>query len=262
MSNYTAGSRNVKEKKNQQSNDTMVNRMMALFCAAVVYVVALLLLKKNSVFEVKFVVNALPIVRLVTGLLFAGTVAFFLTNKKRNVDETAWFVTTKHMVVLSFVLFASSMLYTYVGNSGIVVGVIALLIAVFVYCFYQREFFVYTLFAMAAALGLYGVKGGYSASQVKLVMSVVLTVLAFAAPIILFIVMSKIKKNNGKLKIGKANVEIMKKDSSYLPFWIGAIYVLAAAAVGLIFNQIALYTIIAFLFLYLVFAIVYTVKMI
>jgi len=263
MSNYTAGSRNTKEKKNQQANDTMVNRMMALFCAAVVYVVGLLLIKKNGgSFEVRFVMHALPIIQLVTGLLFAGMVAFFLVNKKRGVDESAWFINTRHMVVLSFILFASAVLYTYVGNSGMVIGVIALLVAACVYCFYQREFFVYTIFAMAASLGLYGVKGGYSASPVKFVLSIVLSVLAFAAPVIMLIVTAKMKKNGGKLTFGKKTVEIMKKDSTYLPFIIGSVYVLAAAVVGIIFNQIALYTLIAFLFLYLVFAIVYTVKMI
>jgi len=252
-----------RKENDQKKNDTMVNRMMALFVAAVVYVVALLLLKKNGTsFETVFVLHALPIIKLVTGLLFAGMVAFFAVNRKRGVDESEWFINTKHLVVLSFILFASAMLYQYIGNTGVVVCVIALLIAAFVYCFYQREFFTYTVFSLLGALGLYGVKAGYSASAVKFIISIVLIVLAFAVPVLTFIFVNKLKKNNGHLKLKGGDILVIKDKSAYTHLIIGAVYVLAAAVVGLIFNAVALYTLIAFLFLYLVFAIVYTVKMI
>jgi len=261
VSNYTAGSRKTKDKP--QTGDMTVNRMMVIFVAAVVYVVALLLLKKNGTsFETMFVLHALPIVRLVTGLLFAGTVIWNVVNRKRGVDESGWFFGTIHAVIAAFILFISAMLYSYVGNSGIVTGVIALTVAAFVYCFYQREFFAYTIFTLIGTLALYGVKSGWSANIFKFIASIVLIAVAFILPILTIVFATKAKKNGGVLKLGKSKFNIMKPDGMYAPFYIGSVFMLAAAVVGLVFNSIAFYAIIAFLFLYLVFAIIYTVKMI
>ena len=114
---------------------------------------------------------------------------------------------------------------------------------------------------MFGALGLYGVKAGYSASLVKFIVSIIFIAIAFAAPIVTLIFSSKVKKADGHLKLKGKSILLIKDKSAYTHLLIGSIYVLAAAVVGLIFNSIALYTLIAFLFLYLVFAIVYTVKM-
>ena len=261
LSNYSADKRKSVEKS-AKNDDLMVNRMMAIFAAALVYIVALLLLKKNGTsVETKFVLNVLPVLKAVTGLLSAAMVAFFLINRKRRVDESEWFFTTTHFVIFSFVLFLSAMLYGYIGNKGVVLGVVALLVAAFVYCFYQRDFFLYTLFTIVGALGLYAIRSGYSASIVKYIFIIILKVAAFVLPIVTVIVVRIAQKNDGCIKLfGKKHL-LFKPRSLYPVFYIGAAVLLAAAVLSFFINAIALYTLIAFLALYLVIAIVYTVRM-
>ncbi len=261
LSNYSADKRKSVQKS-AKNDDRMVNRMMAVFAMALVLIVALLLLKKQgSSVETRFVLHVLPYIKAVTGLLFAGMVAFFLINRGRHTDESGWFFNTTHFVIFSFILFLSALLYSYIGNKGVVLGIVALLVSAFVYCFYQRDFFLYTLFTILGAFGLYAIRSGYSASVLKYVFVIILEVVAFVLPVVTVIVMLIAQKNDGCITLFGKKITLMKPKSLYPVFYIGAAVLLIAAVLSFFINAIALYTLLAFLALYLVIAIVYTVRM-
>lgn len=264
----------VKEKNNakkdpsstallEKKNDALVNRMMIMFVLATIAIVALLLLKKSGSSTVNvFVFRVLPWLQIVSGLIFAGAIAYFVVVRKKGIDESIRNFTSGSFLGVSFVMFSVFMLYKLFGSTKVVILIIAALVLAFVYSFYQRDFLWFSIFTLAQSIMLYAVKSVSSASALKNVLIIICKVLSFAIPVIVAVLFIVVLLNKGNLNAGKHKVCIMKPSYMYSPFFVGAGIGLVGTILGILVNGIAIYSILALLAVYLVFAIIYTVKMI
>ncbi|MCL2517361.1 MAG: hypothetical protein FWF15_02245 [Oscillospiraceae bacterium] len=247
----------------EQRNNLIINRMMAMFVVATVAVVAVLMLKKNGGrHEVTFVLNVLPILQIISGILFAGATAFFIVRKVNKTDESLIYLSSPTLLILAAALFGSCMLYTTIKNAYVVIGIIGLLVISFVYNFFQRDYFWYSIFQVAYIVMILAIK---ITSVQPLWMQSFMSfskIFIFVLPVLIVIGLLITKKNSGIFKFGKFNVPLMKPRSIYYPFYIGAGAAVASGIISILFANMAIYAIIALFALYLIFGIIYAVKMI
>jgi|GEM_PF-1047213 hypothetical protein len=247
----------------QLKNNAIVNRMMAMFVLATVAVVALLMIKKNGgATERAFVLDWLIYFKIAGGVLLAGAIAFFAFRRKKGVDESLKVFSSTALLIIAIIVFSVFMLYQYFGNTAMVVLVIASLVLSFVYNFYQKDYYYYSIFTVAAVLFMYFLRSGISGIIWKNILYFISCGLIFIVPIGICLILMRVKSNNGKLKLGK-NINItMKPSYLYYPFFVGAIIAVIGGLVGLIFASYLIYIMVAQLAAYLLFGIIYTIKMI
>lgn len=258
-------SNDIKKSKEdiQQRNNAIVNRMMVMFILATAAVVALLMIKRNgSRVENVFVLQLLPYFQIVSGVLLAGAIAFFAVQRKRHVNDSLKIFSSSTLLMLAVILFAVFMLYKRFNNTAMVVLIIASLVVSFVYNFYQRDFYYYTVFAVLNLLFVYFIRFGITSILWKDILFIISIILIFVLPIatVGFLLYAKSKK--GIVKFNGKNHTIMKPSYLYYPFYVGAVIAIASGVFGLLFTSYIIYLIIAQLAAYLLFGIIYTIKMI
>lgn len=258
---------NNQMKKNkeaiQQKNNVSVNRMMIMFILATAAVVALLMIKKNgSRVENAFVFNWLIYFKIGSGILLAGAATFFGIQKKRNIDDSLKIFSSTTLLILAAVLFSVFMLYKPFQNTAMVILVISALVLSFVYNFYQKDYFYYSVLTVAAVVFMYFMRMGITVIVWRNILTITSYVLIFLIPVVIIIGLLYAKSKNGIVKFGDKNYVLIKPSYLYYPFFIGAIIAIAAGIVGILFPSYIIYMMIAQLAAYLLFGIIYTIKMI
>lgn len=258
-------SNEIKKSKEEieLKNNTIVNRMMIMFGLATAAVVALLLIKRSGgATERIFVLDWLFYLKIASGILLAGAIVYFAVQKKRNVDESLKMFSSITLLILTVILFSICMLYQYFGNMAMVIIVIGALVLSFVYNFYQRDYFYYSVFTVINVMLMYLVRTGLSRMIWKNILIYTSKVLIFVIPVIVVGVLLYAKVKDGAVKFNGKSYMIMKPSYLYLPFYIGAAIAIIAGVVGLFLGSYVIYLIIAQLAVYLLFGIIYTIKMI
>jgi len=157
-------------------------------------------------------------------------------------------------------MLGTCLLYRNMSINSIIITILAVTAICFVYAYYSRDFFWYTAFAAVCAFLLWTTKSrlyaSFTAFNVGLRAFLIIVPLACAA--IVFI----IKRNNGTLKLGKFSKTVFSGDAKYLPFFISAALMIASVILTMFQPALFIYSFIAFMAVYLVFAIVCTVRMI
>lgn len=253
------------EKNNtgaQARNDVVVNRMMIMFVLTTIAVVGLLLIKRGTSFERRFVLNMLIYFQIASGILFAAAIIFFIFRCVKKIDDNLWIFSSRTLAVITGVIFFAFMLYTKIGNNRVVIGVIVALIISFIYSFYQRDYFWYTLFTALITVMLFVMKSPVYGVWWSDIFVYVSKILIFAVPVIVGVLFIIVKYKKGNIKIGKKNITVMKPSYWYLPFFTGAGTAVVCGALGLIFDALTIYAAVGFLGIYLIFGILYTIKMI
>jgi len=246
----------------QQKNNLIVNRMMAMLVLATMVVVGLLMIHNNGQIEraifSKFIIGF----QIASGVIFAGALAFFILQRRKNADESGKYLSSTVLLILGTLLFAIFMLYRTFGNTAMVVLVIAVLGLSFVYNFYQKDYFYYSIFTVFAIVCMYFIRTGITSILWRNILFFISTALIFLIPIGIVAVLMLVKSNNGILKISGKSKMIMKPSYLYIPFFVGAGIAVLAGILGLILGSYMIYGIIAQLAAYLLFGIIYTIKMI
>lgn len=251
-----------KEEIELKSN-TIVNRMMVMFGLATAAVVALLLIRRSGgATERIFVLDWLFYLKIASGILLAGAIAYFAVQKKRKVDESLKIFSSTTLLILAAILFSVFMLYQYLGNMAMVIFVIGALVLSFVYNFYQRDYFYFSVFTVVNVILMYFTRAGLSIMVWKNIIIYTSKVLIFVIPLIVAAVLLCAKANDGTVKLKGKSYKLMKPSYLYSPFYIGAAIAIIAGVVGLFLSSYVIYLIIAQLAVYLLFGIIYTIKMI
>ena len=257
-------SNEIKKSKEsiQQKNNAIVNRMMAMFILATVAVVVLLMIKRNGAVERAFVLDWLIYLKIAGGLLLAGAIAFFAFQRKKRVDESLKVFSSATLLIIAILLFAVFMLYQYFSNTAMIVLVIASLVLSFVYNFYQKDYYYYSIFTVTVFLFMYFLRSGVSGMIWKNILFYISCGLIFLVPAAVSALLMYVKSKNGKAKLGSKINIVMRPSYLYYPFFIGAAVAVVGGVIGLALASYLIYIMIAFLAVYLLFGIIYTIKMI
>ncbi|MBO5273577.1 MAG: hypothetical protein IJA85_12160 [Clostridia bacterium] len=247
--------------KDRRNSDLIFNRMIVVLVAAAAALCGLFIIKRDAMSgisktEVLFVVNVLPILTIVCGVLFAAALIYFILKRVKGISEADKLITSYSLLGMASVLFFVTLFYKSLTGIYAIAVVIAAALLYFVYCLYERDFFWCSL---TAAFGSFLLLAGRSVSPLISFGALALAIVLSIAVILLFLMM---KKNGGKLTVGGKKRSIMKPGYQYTPILVLAAVVLAFAALTLITTTFVLYCILALLAVYLLIGIIYTVKMI
>lgn len=235
--------------------------MMLAFVVAVVAVVALLMIGNGGARERTFVYSVLPIARIVSVVLLAGTAAWFCVCRVKKRDESQRVITSTFVFIVALVLCLSMLLYTVIGVTLIIAAVIAVTIAAFVKYFYARDFYWLTILTAVQAACVVGARAAAGQVIWKTIASSVCIGLSFIIPVVVIIFFCIVKKNDGNFKFKGKDHKILKPGYLASPFFITAGLTLVGAVTAIAAPAIAIYAVFALLAAYLVFAIIYTVRM-
>ncbi len=247
--------------KDRRNSDLIFNRMVIVLAAAAAVLCGLLYIKRGAISgisktEVLFVVNVLPILTIAVGVLFAAALVYFIMKRVKRINESDKLLTSHSLLGMASVLFFVTLFYKSITGVYAIAFIIAAALLYFVYCLYERDFF---WCSVVAGAGSFLLLAGRSVSMLISVGALALAILLSAAVILLFLM---IKKNGGKLTVGGKKRTIMKPGYRYTPILVLAAILLAFAVLTLITTSLVLYCILALLAVYLLFGIIYTVKMI
>lgn len=254
---------NEKNKKNisalgEHDENAIVNRMMAVFVAAVCAVVILLMIGNGGAIERTFVINVLPVMKIISLVLLAGTFVWYIIDRKSEHEHIRSF-SPGVFVIAAATLTAVMWLYTQLGVIFTVGIIIAVSVSAFVYYFYQRDFFWFTILTIIGAISLVISRQSLNVWIVKSVILIavraicVISSLGFMAVIL---ILSK----KGRMKLFGRELT-MQNGTQRLPFIIAPVIITAGTAAAFFAASVATYAAFALLALYLVYAIIYTVKM-
>lgn len=247
----------------ERRDDFLANRMTVILIAATALIITMLLLKRNNNhFEAQFILYVLPFLRPVLGLAFVAALIYRTTIKIKKTDDSMRFFGSAFMLGIASLLFGLSLIFTYVLVMGSVICLIGATLLYFINCFYQRDFFWFTVITAAGAMLFY--IGSLEASSVisKNIVKTAARYLSIILPVIFIIAVVLLKRWGGYIIRGGKRAKIMKQEYNYYPFITSAAITLAGAVAARLFPGAVIYFMIILLIAYLLVAIIYTVKMI
>lgn len=249
-----------KIKRSQEQEELIVTRLMGLFIAATLVIVGLLLIKKNETisFVAKYDV-ALPIVWAILGVCTAAAAVYYFWLRAKHVNDSAKPFSSTILLGSAAYLFIMSLLFRTFSINTHIIFVIATTVFCFIYAFYPRYFFFYSLAAAIGGLGIYCAKYGIpSFFNVKTVIIVLLRVASLLLPFAAAALFFMSRRGSKKPKV----LSILGEGYNSLSVIIGAVLLLVGTVFVTIFPQFVFYTLVVYFGAYLISAIVCTVKMI
>ncbi len=258
---------NINSKKDRtnitERDDFLSNRMMVLLITVTALIVTLLLLKKNNNhFEAQFIIYALPFVRLGSGLAFIASLAYYSIRKKQKIDDSMKFFGSPILLASASLLFGISLMFTYLLVTGTVICLIVAILLYFIYCFYQRDFFWFSVITAAGTVLLYAASLNSTTVMLKNIAKTAAKFSAVILPVIFIIAILVFKRADGCIMLRSKKVKIMKDEYRYYPFITAAVITLAGSVAAMLFLGTMIYSIVLLLAAYLLIAIIYTIKMI
>jgi len=158
-------------------------------------------------------------------------------------------------------LFIPILTYKYTRVTGAIVVLIAALVLCYVYNFYTKDFFIYSVLTACGAVLMYAAGLGKAQLTLFTIVKIVAGVLALAIAVVTAVLAFKASKNGGKLSIGKKNISL-GKGFKYYPLFIGSAILFVGTVAALLFGAVTVYALCALFAAYLVIAIIYSIKMI
>ena len=240
----------------------LANRMLMVMLAATVFIVSALLVRKNDpYFDPFFIVKCLKWVQLGLGILFAAAVAYFVVQKSRGADEKYKYLSSPFLLGIAALLFAISLFYAKIGTMGTVIAMIGAIVLYFIYSFYQRDMFYYSLFTCFGALLVTVCSRGVAHFSIRVLAKYGIRVAAVVLPILLIVAMIMLSKNDGAFTFKGKKYRIMKPNYCYYPFHVVSIITLVGSLGCMFFPALLMYSLIALFGALLVIAVVYTINM-
>ena len=260
---------NVRQSKREENDlirehdDFKSNRLMILMVSATALVVALLLMKKNiGNFEPIFILNVLLYVRIALGVIFAASLAFFIVKRRKLSDESGKYISSSVILGVSALLLIVSLVFEYIRTNGAVLFIISAFLLYFLYCFYARDFFWYSVFTVVCAGLMYSCSLATTIGLLKNVIKVSMKGFAFVIPMLVVLALIMLRRSGGIIEFRGKKIRLIRPGYNYYPFFCAAAVSIAGSIIIILFPSLLIYGLIALFAFYLLFAIIYTVKMI
>lgn len=252
-----------KIKRSQEQEELIVSRLMGLFIAATLLIVTLLLIKKNETPATFITIqNALPFVWLAFGLLTAAAAAYYIVLRVKHVDDSSKPFSSTILLVSAAYLFIMSLLFRSFEINTHIIFVIVTAAFCFIYAFYPRSFFFFSLAAAIGGMGIYCARyGELSFISPKMIIVSLLRIASFVLPVAATVLFYLARKGASNKPRGNS-FPVLGDGYNGLSMVIGAALLLAGTIVVSFFPEFVFYTLVIYFGAYLVSAIVCTVKMI
>ena len=247
----------IAKKAADKESEIVINRIIMIFSVAVAFVIYLLNAPKITAAQYLELnesrINGIA-VPLISALLLAGAIVFFILMRVKGVEEKHKSVNSYNMLFCTagFALIAVPVWLNYRSEDvcrQLLIAVIAVTVLYLVYYLYQKEFFMFSVFTAAGAYALF------------LSTNIIMNILVFAAAVIVVVIALLLKIKRGVIKLGENKLRVLSYNANYLPYFILAA-VLVASGIAVMISGVILYPIIAVFALYIIMGIVYTVKLI
>ena len=260
---------NLNEKKDraarQAREDLTANRMFAAMGVAFVVLLVLAICRMQSVriqaAVASFIVEGLFWVRLALGLLSAAAIAVCIVRAKKGTDESGRVFTFTMLAGVIVLFFVASLLFPTVFYTGLMVYFGAAFLLYAIYCIYHNGFFVFSLLMAVGALLIYAASLPSGANRLYDVIKIVSKILAIALPIAVGAVTLVLMRKKGTVNCGGKKVKLLSRDD-YLPLLVAAAALLLGAVLILFFGGLLRPILMLLLAIFLVFTIMYTVKLV
>lgn len=237
-------------------SNAITYRMTIVFALLVVGILALIRVTQSASSEL-WLMGALPVFRIVTGVLFAAAVAFRIVMRAKKTDESKRPLSSAFLCGIAGTLFVAALVCYPLGPSRIIAWFLAAALLFFVYEIYAVDFFLFSVVTVVGAIAASLVGSSAFRGHEMLV-----TVAALAAVLIAIAVVSYIagnlEKNGTAPFVGKRIIAPagMRALNAYIGCGAALLAVLGVVCFGH-----ALWFIAALAVVYLVFGIIYTVKL-
>ncbi len=252
----------VAREQQEKRDDFLANRMLILMLAVTFAVVAMLLIKKNNpTYEAVFILHALTWVQIGFGVLLCAAIANFVIKRKNGADESGRYIDSGLLLCAAASFFLMSLFYTKLLTTGCVAFLLAAVILYFIYCFYQRDFFWYTVMTYCGAVLIYLASLRLGGGTVKIIAKIVGKCAAFILPAAVIIAVLVIRGRLGTVSIGGKKRRIMHQGYLYYPFIVCSAVTLAGAVTAFLLPAAMIYAVVALFAVFLIIAIIYTIRM-
>lgn len=237
-------------------SNAITYRMAIVFGLLVVGILTLIRVTQSANSEL-WLLGALPIFRIAAGVLFVAAFAHWIVKQNKKADESTRVLSSAFLLGVAGTLLVAVLLYNPLGASRIIAWLLAATLLFFVYEIYAVDFFLFTVVTVVGALAASLVNSPAFRGHELLV-----TVLSLAAVLLAIGVVSYIagslEKNGTAPFVGKHIVAPagMRALNAYIGCGAALLAVL-----GVICFGHALYFIVALAVIYLIFGIIYTVKL-
>lgn len=237
-------------------SNAITYRMTIVFALLVVGILALIRVTQSASSEM-WLLGALPVFRIVTGALFLAAVVFRIVTRTKKTDESKRILSSAFLCGIAGTLFVAAMTYYPLGASRIIAWFLAAALLFFVYEIYAVDFFLFSVVtvvgAIAASLiGSPAFRGHETAVTVAAVVGVLIAIATVSY------VAGNLEKNGIAPFVGRKIIAPagMKALNAYIGCGAALLAVL-----GVICFGHALWFIAALAVIYLIFGIIYTVKL-
>lgn len=237
-------------------SNAITYRMTIVFALLVVGILALIRVTQSASSEM-WLLGALPVFRIVTGALLLAAIVFCIVTRTKKTDESKRILSSAFLCGIAGTLFVAAMTYYPLGASRIIAWFLAAALLFFVYEIYAVDFFLFSVVtvvgAIAASLiGSPAFRGHETAVTVAAVVGVLIAIATVSY------VAGNLEKNGTAPFVGKKIIAPagMKALNAYIGCGAALLAVL-----GVICFGHALWFIAALAVVYLIFGIIYTVKL-
>ena len=170
-------------------SNAITYRMTIVFALLVIGILALIRVTQTASSEM-WLLNTLPVFRIVTGALLAAAVIYSIVCRMKKTDEAKRVLSSAFLCGIAGTIFVAAMFYYPLGASRIIAWFLAAALLFFVYEIYAVDFFLFSVVTVVGAIAASLVGSAAFRGQETLV-----TVAALAAVLIAIAVVSYIAGN-------------------------------------------------------------------
>ena len=244
----------------KRRNEIITNRLLILFGLSVFVISFFIYAMGITLGNIKTLENITFAGLIITALLFIFSLIFLVYRIYKNVDESDKSVNSKNIFAVASFLMISDFIIYITSNIWIpfmTAFTIAVILLVYIYYLYQKEFFLFSVYTAIGCFMLYFAKVPPISVYSKTVFIILMA--AFALLVLVFSLL--LRKNKGNIKNKARRISILNKNARYFQFYILAVFIFGCAA-ACFFPVDFFYLICAILGYYAIIGVFFTVKMI
>lgn len=245
----------IKKEENIRKSDTVANRLYVLFFAALALVFAIIKVGNSIDLLLKYTYELKPFFLIGAGVLLILAIVYRFICYKKEKDERFITFSSSYLLLIATSIFCIVALFGSVLSRDLLALVIIGSVLFFIYNIYEREFFWYSLYTAVGYL-IFDVKFSSSLSLPRILVCAGAIVLSVAV----IIAVASAKHKRGMLVLFGKNAGTVSKKGVYA-FLITSALVIAAMILSLFIAGISSYSMMLLFVSYMVFAVVYTLKM-
>lgn len=254
--------KNQKEKTqkkiaNLKKSDIAANRLYVLFFAAVLLIFGIVRVGNSITAQLKFINDIQIICVVVSAALLIAAIIYKFVCARSEKDETYTTFSSSFLILIAAAIFAVFTLFGNIDSSALLALVIIGTVLYFVYNIYAREFFWYSLYT---ALAYFVLALGYPASNTVSLKQMIISAAAIAVAIAVIAFVAVFASRKGHVAIFGRSFGKLSKSGAY-PFYVTSALIIAGLLLALFISGISIYSLAVLFISYMIFAVIYTIKL-